>query len=92
MYVYIDIYMYIYISLWICVYIYICIYIYTHAHIYCGWRKSCTTYIIGIFYDLTMHSRTPFLTLATVLSEAVQDFQDFRHWNKSIFGGFQCQC
>ena len=52
---------------------------------YCGWRKSCTTYIIGIFYDLTMHPRTPFLTSTTVLSEAVQDF---RHWN----GGFQCQC
>ena len=56
---------------------------------YCGWRKSCTTCIISIFNDLTTHPRTPFLTLTTVLSEAVQDF---RHWNKFASGGFQCQC
>ena len=40
-----------------------------------GWRKSCTTYIVGFCYDVTTHPRTPFLTLAAVLSEAVQDFR-----------------
>ena len=59
------------------------------VHTYCGWRKSCTTYIVSIFNDVTTNPCNPFLTLTTVLSERCKISVIGTNF---VSGGFQCQC